>query len=210
MKSQDILLLLKIVSLHADLKGRFVDEEVLNLSDDWSDWEERGLSPTFTEEEALQSKFSVRSLESYTGISKSQIGISLNRMYDVGLAKPDRRLGIPKVNTKALLDFIAFGLKYVFPAKEGELSRGIATSIASPALKGKLMSSGELPPVWPNPKGNTKGLAITPLHPNIFLAIQQDARLYAMLALVDAVRIGHPREHNLAVEKLKIIFEGVK
>lgn len=210
MKSQDVLLLLKIISLHIDLKGRLVDDDILNLSDDWCDWEERALSPTFTEEEAIQSKFSVRSLENYTGISKSQIGLSLKRMYDVGLAKPDRRLGVPKVNISALLGFIAFGMKYVFPAKEGELSRGIATSIASPALKGKLMTSGELAPVWPNPKGNTKGLAIAPLHANVFQAIQQDVRLYAMLALVDAVRIGHPREHNLAVEKLEVIFEGVK
>lgn len=65
-------------------------------------------------------------------------------MHDVGLAKNDRRLGIPKTNSKALLEFIAYGIRYVLPAKEGELTRGIATSIAAPVLQRKLITSGEL------------------------------------------------------------------
>jgi len=210
MKSQDIPLLLKIISLHIDLKGKDVDSDILNLKDNWSDWNESALRPSYSPDEAIQSRFSVRSLENDTGISKTQISLSLSRMYDVGLAKLDRRLRVPKVNTKSLLEFIAYGIMYVFPAKEGELARGIATSIASPVLKGKLMTSGELPPVWPNPEGNTKGLSIVPLHPHIFKGIKSDARLYAMLALVDAVRLGHARERNLAIEKLSLIFEGVK
>jgi hypothetical protein len=210
MKSQDILLLLKIISLHADIKDRNLDNDIINVDDDWADWETKGLAPTYTEQTHIESNFSVRSLENYTGISKSQISLSLNRMNDVGLAKPDRRLNIPKVNTKALLEFIAYGIKYVFPAKESQLSRGIATSIAAPVLNGKLMSSGDLPPIWSHSKGNTKGLAIEPLHPNVFHAIQQDGRLYALLALTDAVRIGRPRERNLALDMMEKIFEGVK
>ncbi|MTC56632.1 hypothetical protein GKR50_02505 [Providencia rustigianii] len=199
MKSQDILLLLKIMSMYIEMNDRNTDSEIINLHGSRIDWEND-----------IQSHFTVRNLELYTGISKSQVSLSLNRMYEVGLAKPDRTLGIPKVNIKGLLEFIAYGIKYVFPAKEGILSRGIATSIAAPVLKGELMSSGEIPPVWPDPRGKTKGVMITPLHPNIFQAIQNDNRLYAMLALVDAIRIGRPREHNLALEKLKVIFEGVK
>ncbi|MBN6364989.1 MULTISPECIES: hypothetical protein [Providencia] len=246
MKSQDILILLKIISMHIDLNRQnfdsdtfhlyeskvdwgdmferqdasgessadfslaYVDDDVLVVVEDEDEWTEKGLKPSYNEESAIKSRFSVRNLEFLTGISKSQISLGLNRMYDVGLAKPDRRLAIPKVNTKALFDFIAFGIKYVFPAKEGELTRGIATSIAAPVLKGKLMTSGEFPLVWPDPRGKTKGFAIEPLHSNIIRAVQLDSRLYAMLALVDAVRIGRPREHNLSLEKLKIIFEEVK
>jgi len=210
MKSQDVLLLLKIISLHSDLMGKKLDAHIIESDDEWADWDEKGLTPTYTEQDHIESHFSVRNLAEYTGISKSQISLSLNRMYDVGLAKTDRKLQIPKVNTKALLEFITYGIRYVFPAREGEVTRGIATSIAAPVLKGKLMSSGQIPPIWPNSKGHTKGTSIEPLHPNIFQAVQQDGRLYAMLALIDAVRIGNPRERNLALNMLETIFKGVK
>lgn len=210
MKSQDVLLLLKIISMHADIDGKDVDTDIIQIGDTWADWDDKGLTPTFTEIDQIESQFSLRNLESLTGISKSQISLSLNRMYNVGLAKVDRKLNIPKTNIKAFLEFIAYGIRYVFPAKEGVIGRGIATSIAAPVLRSKLMTSGELQPVWPNPRGNTKGLLVEPLHPKIFIAVQQDAQLYAMLALVDAIRIGHPRERNLALEMLNNIFKVAK
>lgn len=210
MKSQDVLLLLKLISLHAEFAGKDFDSDIIQVDDTWADWDDKGLTPTFTEMNQIESQFSLRNLESLTGVSKSQISLSLNRMYDVGLAKVDRKLQVPKTNTKALLEFIAYGIRYVFPAKEGVIGRGIATSIAAPVLRGKLMTSGELQPVWSNPRGNTKGMLIEPLHPKVFLAVQQDAQLYAMLALVDAIRIGHPRERNLAVEILESIFKVAK
>ena len=181
MKSQDIVLLLKLVSLHSTNSSKDIGESL----------------------------FSVRSLEAETGISKSQISLSLKRMYSVGLAKIDRESQLPKTNTKALLEFITYGIKYVFPAKEGEITRGIATSIAAPVLSGELMTSGDLPPVWPFAKGTTKGRSVVPLHSNTLETIQKDKCLYAMLALVDAIRLGHPRERNLALKKLAILFKEV-
>ena len=207
MKSQDVLLLLKIISLHDKFAGKNFDSEIILEDDEWADWDDKGLQPSYYESEHLESQFSVRNLAQVTGISKSQISLSLKRMYEVGLAKVDRKLQVPNVNKKALLDFLANGIRYVFPAKEGVITRGIATSIAAPVLRGKLMTSGDLQPVWPNPKGRTKGMLIEPLHPNIFVAIKDDAQLYAMLALIDAIRIGHPRERNLAVDMLRKIFK---
>jgi hypothetical protein len=127
-------------------------------------------------------------------------------LHDVGLAKNDRRLGIPKTNSKVLLDFIAYGIRYVLPAKEGELTRGIATSIAAPVLQRKLITSGELFPVWPYAKGKTKGLTVEALHPNIFQSVRDDGRMYAFLALTDAVRLGKPRERNVAIDTLATLF----
>jgi len=206
MKSQDILLLLKIISLHDKFAEKDFDAEIIQSDDEWADWDEKGLQPTFYESEHLGNRFSVRNLAEATGISKSQISLSLNRMYAVGLAKVDRKLQVPNVNKKALLGFLENGIRYVFPAKEGGITRGIATSIAAPVLRGKLMTSGDLQPVWSDPKGRTKGLLIEPLHHNVFIAIQDDAQLYAMLALTDAIRIGHARERNLALDMLKNIF----
>jgi hypothetical protein len=60
-------------------------------------------------------------------------------MQQAGLQKIDRKLGAPKANSKALLEFLAYGNRYVFSAKERELTRGTATSIAGPVLKGKFV-----------------------------------------------------------------------
>ena len=182
MKSQDIVVLFKLVSLHTEFfHENSFEKELLYLDNELSDWDENEFSykePSLLPE-YINRRFSVRSLENETGISKSQISLSMKRMEDVGLLKIDRKLGLPKTNAKALLEFIAYGISYVYPAKEGALSRGIATSVAAPVLQGKLMSSGELSPVWPYAEGKTKGLAVTPLHPNVDKAIQKDNRMYA-------------------------------
>lgn len=205
MKSQDIVVLFKIESLTQRwINSNRYDAELLvphASSIDWlgDDLQYNDVPPVaFTE-----SLFSVRGLEQDTGISKSQVSLSLKRMFDVGLAKADRKTGLPKANTKALLEFIAYGIQYVFPAKEGEVTRGIATSIAAPVLQGKLMTSGELAPIWPYFKGQTKGVAVQPLHENIFAAIRTDDLTYALLALTDAVRIGHSRERGIAIDMMR-------
>ena len=180
MKSQDIVILFKLVSLHAKQ-------------------EKEGSSLFGDEDEAL---FSVRSLERYTGISKSQVNLSLNRMYDVGLAKIGSDMGNPKVNKQALLEFVVYGIRYVFPAKLGVLTRGIATSIAAPILNQQIKSSGELIPVWSDAQGKEKGLAVEPLHKNVRQAIKNDDLMYAFLALTDAIRIEQLRTRKIAIDKL--------
>lgn len=147
--------------------------------------------------------YSVRALALETGISKSQVSLSLQRCFDVGLAKRDRKHGVPRTNSKGLYEFIAYGLRYVFPASLGVVSRGIATSFGAPVLEGRLMSAGELVPVWPDAQGDTKGQAVEPLFTSVTYAIRRDDELYAMLALVDAIRLGQPRERNLAIEMIR-------
>ena len=73
-------------------------------------------------------------------------------------------------------------------------------------LKNELISNEFY--VWPSGSGNEKGLAIQPLYPNAILAVQQDARLYDALALVDSIRIGRVRDKTLAIEKLKTIIKA--
>ncbi len=205
MKSQDIVVLFKIESLTQRwINPNRYDAELLVPHDSSIDWLGDALLHNDAPPVAFtESLFSVRALEQDTGISKSQVSLSLKRMFDVGLAKADRKTGLPKTNTRALLEFIAYGIQYVFPAKEGEVTRGIATSIAAPVLQGKLMTSGELAPIWPYFKGQTKGVAVQPLHENIFAAIRTDDLTYALLALTDAVRIGHSRERGIAIDMMR-------
>lgn len=179
---------------------------------DWQDWEDSveiapGLKdPLVSTPEAyelyLVSLYTARSLELATGISKSQVSISLKRCMKTGLARKDRKTGLPRVNTQALFEFIYYGLKYVFPATPGEITRGIATAFAAPVLDKKLFSAGEFIPVWPDSHGSTKGQAIEPLCKSVAYAVRRDPEIYAYLALIDAIRIGQPREANLAAKML--------
>lgn len=209
MKSQDIVLLLKLVSLHKHEKAA-VNEGCKRSAwpDDWQDWDDGMDDPegavSMPNAAAVQEQaYSVRNLEYETGVSKSQVSASLKRCFDVGLAKRERKTGLPRANTRPLLEFLVYGVRYVFPVKAGELTRGIGTSFAAPVLENKLLSGGELVPVWPDARGNRKGLAVTPLHPSVPYAVRRDPELYALLALVDAIRLGNPRETNLAADMLK-------
>lgn len=174
----------------------------------WKDWDEQDQTSDDIQygksvEESIADGYSVRALARETGISKSQVNLILQRCFDVGLAKRDRYLDVPRANTTALLNLIIYGIPYIFPAKLGTVARGIATSLAAPVLEGKLFSAGDLPPIWPDAQGKTKGLSIEPLFKSVPYAVKRDPDLYALLALVDSIRIGHARERNLAIELLK-------
>ena len=211
MKSQDVGLLLKLVALKSrereDSQGRLT-KAAMSLPGDWCDWQV-GKEGALVEEEYLLrdsevclARYSVRALAEETGISKTQVSLALNRCLEVGLARQDRKTGVPRANTKALFDFIVHGLRYVFPVRPGEITRGIATSFAAPVLEGRLFSSGELAMVWPDAKGNTKGQAVEPLFKSAPYAVRRDREMYAMLALADAIRLGKPRESKLATNLL--------
>jgi len=179
MKSQDIVILLKLASLQEQDK--------------------HGLSNSSGREDA----YSVRGLENSLGIGKSEVSASLNRSMDTGLAVKDHDTGRAKPNRRSLYGFIESGLKYVFPAKSGPITRGIPTGFAAPMLENSLVSAGEFIHVWPYSKGQVNGQTVEPLFKSVPDAIQKDERLYEYLALVDAIRLGRPREADLAADQLK-------
>lgn len=172
MKSQDIVLLLKLASMAR--QGELPAEA-----------------------------YSMRALEEATGISKSEVSSAMKRCLAVGLAKADRKTGVPRVNGRALFEFIAYGLKYVFPARPGAMVRGVATAHAAPVLANKLLSAGEQVYVWPDAEGTLSGQGVEPLFKSVTKAIRSDEELYAMLALVDSIRLGNEREASVAKQQLK-------
>ena len=95
MKSQDIVVLLKLVSLHTELfNENSLESKLLKISwqfDDWSDSEEEYFEEPSLIGKYIERRFSMRSLESDTGISKSQVNLSLKRMTDVGLIRNKTR-----------------------------------------------------------------------------------------------------------------------
>jgi hypothetical protein len=214
MKSQDILLLLKLVCLYKQeqrelklgLEGSARLEALQDYGADgaWQGWELIDNDPEVLSPEVnAQDRYSVRNLEAMTGISKSEISASLKRSISVGLAVVDRKTKFPRANNRALKEFIEYGLKYVFPADPGKIMRGIPTSFAAPIMAGKLMTAGDIINVWPDPTGKEKGQAIQPLFKSVPRAVKQDAELYKLLALVDAIRLGNARESKIAIELLE-------
>lgn len=194
MKSQDIGLLLKLFSMEAGQK--LSSGELSPVGDLVSGG--KGLVD-----------YTTRGLEIETGISKSQINLSLNRSLEVGLAFRERKSGLPRANVQALFDFIVHGIRYVFPVRKGEVTRGTATAFSAPTLRERLLNAGELDLVWPDAYGQTMGQAVEPLFKSCPRAAERDPLLYELLALVDSVRLGQPRERTLAVELLRERMLGV-
>ena len=86
------------------------------------------------------------------------------------------------------------------------------TSFAAPPLKDEIASPDELPPVWPWPEGETRGVALDPLYRTAPAAALRDPVLYELLALVDAIRDGRARERKIAEKELirRLHTENVK
>jgi hypothetical protein len=134
-------------------------------------------------------------------ISLSEISESLNRSVISGLLSNNKK----RIMKSSFLDFLIFGLKYVFPQKPGSIVRGIKTSHSASPLSNIILSDEIY--VWPYFEGDSKGFSIEPLHPNTPKACLKDSKLHELLSLVDAIRLGNKREFNIAVEELKRRFE---
>ena len=199
MKGQDLLLLLKLVSLERQQAAAVPgNRSETKIPHDWRGWATLPSEETEAPAAVGEDAFSMRGLEESTGISKSEVSHALRRCIEVGLAKAERGSGTPRANTRALLGFVMYGLKYVFPAHPGPLVRGIPTAHAAPVLAGRLLSAGEHIHVWEDGYGNVQGQRVKPLYKSVPRAARRDAELYAMLALLDAIRIGQERESALA------------
>jgi len=140
------------------------------------------------------------SLAEQLGMSVSQLHSAIQRALTAGLAVRRDDAIVP--NRPALREFILHGLKYVFVPERGGLTRGMPTAHAAPPLDAHFPDSGEPPPVWPDPEGNVRGMAFTPLYNLAPRAARADPALYELLVLVDAIRGGRARERAIAADEL--------
>ncbi|HEX7708861.1 MAG TPA: hypothetical protein VF701_20545 [Thermoanaerobaculia bacterium] len=106
-------------------------------------------------------------------------------------------------NSTAVLEFLVHGLKYVFPAKRGELTRGVPTSYAAPPLNALFAKGQEPIPVWPFAEGTERGVSFEPLYRTVPSVALRDPALYELLAIADALREGRARERKIAEEQLR-------
>jgi hypothetical protein len=103
----------------------------------------------------------------------------------------------------ALAEFVVHGVRYAYPPKRGELTRGMPTGYAAPPLNRVIAQPDEPPPVWPYAEGTVRGYSLEPLYPTVPAAAARDPALYELLALVDAIRDGRARERSLAAKEIE-------
>jgi DNA-binding Lrp family transcriptional regulator len=142
-------------------------------------------------------QISFEKLEDEAGLSSSTLHRSVNRLVDAGLLTKKRQ-----VKRADLRDFILYGVRYAYYVKRGEPTRGLPTAYATSPLDKIVSSVGEDVPVWPDPLGTVRGYSVEPLDKSVPEAARRDPRLYELLALVDAIRIGRPREYKLAAKEI--------
>ena len=95
-----------------------------------------------------------------SGSPAASIHRSVRRLTDAGLLDTNGR----RVNASQAEEFLVHGVKYVFPPVRGGETRGIPTAWSASPLAGELAPTTELPPVWPDPMGEIRGIALQPLH----------------------------------------------
>ena len=136
-------------------------------------------------------------------MSSSTIFAALNRAELSGLYHKNTRT----VYRDAFLEFLIHGFKYVFPAIPGKLAKGIPTAHSANPLA-KFINSDKDVYVWKSAFGTIRGQTIEPLYISVPQLAQKDVKLYELLSLIDALRVGKAREKNIAIEELTKRIEG--
>lgn len=133
-------------------------------------------------------------------MSPSEVHASVKRARASGLLHGPGLENRP--NIQALEEFLTRGLKYVFPAERGELTRGVATSYGAAPLRALIAPTDDPIPVWPYEDGNQRGVSLAPLYKTAAIAALSDEPFYELLVLADALREGRVRERKVAEAEL--------
>lgn len=149
---------------------------------------------------------SVRDLADVLGISAGEISKGVKRLAASGLVV--NRGGLWHPGVAALNEWLAFGVRYAYPAAQAGFGRGMPSVWNCPHLKTDMLPPNP-PLVWASTGGKVEGIVIKPVHPKVAFAAEHDMALYIVFSLVEAIRFGRPRELKIARHELKKILEGV-
>ncbi|MFI4956285.1 MAG: hypothetical protein ACHQAX_03650 [Gammaproteobacteria bacterium] len=148
--------------------------------------------------------WSQRDLAKALCISLSEVNAGIRRLGISGLLRKDVH-GQLYPNIDAAEEFLVSGLKFFFPGKLGEYTRGTPTAVGAPIFQDKIVLGDDPLPVWPDAMGAKRGVALAPIHPAIPQALKEtpDKLFYELLVIIDTIRSGKARERNIAVTLLK-------
>ncbi len=136
-------------------------------------------------------------LHDVLGISRSNAHAAVRRLRQAGLIRQDERV----VVRSNLLEFLVHGVRYAFPGFLGASARGVPTSHAGPVLSHDIVAEDAV--VWPSADGSVVGRSLSPLVPKAAELPERFPNVYALMTLVDALRVGRIRERRLAAERLR-------
>jgi hypothetical protein len=140
-------------------------------------------------------------------VSPSEVHAALRRLGQARLVRADSH-GIRPL-LPAVEEFLLHGVKYAFPPRRGEVTRGVPTSYAAAPLAVHIAGGADLPPVWPYAEGTVRGVSLEPLYKTVPAAALRDPALYEFLALIDALRDGRARERKLAESELRSRLKAI-
>jgi DNA-binding Lrp family transcriptional regulator len=144
-------------------------------------------------------------LASELNMSASEVHAAVQRAEAAHLLHGPKLKNRP--NYMAIEEFLLHGLKYVFPAEHGVVTRGMPTSYAAEPLRSKVAQGSDLVPVWPSETGTVRGVAFAPLYRTAAASAKRDPVFYEYLALADALRDGRIRERKAAEGELHRRFQ---
>jgi hypothetical protein len=134
-------------------------------------------------------------------LSVSEAHAAVRRLIDARLVSAERRLYAPQ-----FLEFLAHGARYVWPLKKGSVVMGLPTGGAAAMFSENddFPEPQDLPLVWEadDPRA-VRGVAVEPLYKKVPKAVAANDSLYAMLALIDAVRADNARERSAGLVEVE-------
>lgn len=143
--------------------------------------------------------WTLRSLAERLGVQHSKVQRAVDRLERAGLYDARRRQVIPH----AADEFFFHALKYLHPIAEGAPTRGVPTAWAAEPLSREIAAPGDLPPVWPDPLGTVRGLAVAPLDDSLPRLMTSWPEVAELAALLDALRLGDARVRDAAKRLLQ-------
>ena len=148
---------------------------------------------------------SVREIADQIGISAGEVSKGTKRLIGARLlVERDRKIF---AESGALFEWLGYGVRYAYPAESIGYGRGMPTSWNSPMVHSEV-SPPSPPIVWPVPSGDVEGMQINPIHDSVALACSNDKRVYHAFSLIEAIRMGKPRELEIARRLLSELIRG--
>jgi hypothetical protein len=141
---------------------------------------------------------------SFTRLAKS-LGISLGASHNAlghlmqaGLVYEKEEAAI--VDRQRFLDYLLHGLPCQYYPVRGATVRGVPTGASAPPLVNLFPpADSDVPTVWPLANGRAQGVSLEPIYKTAPKAAAEDASLYELLTLVDAVRVGQAEQRDRAI-----------
>jgi hypothetical protein len=148
--------------------------------------------------------FTLRGLATRLYVDHTLVHRALKRAESADLYRESSR----QVHLANFEELAIHAARFIAPVRLGALTRGVPAAWAAEPISQLIRQApSEPPPVWPSALGAVRGQALGPLHPAAVQA-SDDARLAALLAIIDSLRAGDVRVRKIAAAALTDVLRS--